>query len=198
MIRSSRKPRSKWAARLAAQEAAKRHKKLAIRIGVYAVLGLVVCVTTGTWIDDFSKRRPGLWKMVTESGSVWKPVREVRICIDAASEAALFRLTQGRNEGDCIVKKTDRRGERLITETVCRVGDTEITARAVLTIKGDVAYRSEINAHFDPPTRSGRTDATSVQDARWIGACPDDMEPGDIVMPSGVRVTLNALLGLSR
>ncbi len=198
MIRSSRKPQTKWAARMAAQVAAQRTKRLAIRVGVFSALGFLICVSTGTWIDDFSRRRPGLWKMVTESGSIWKPVREVRICIDSVTEAALFRLTQARNEGDCLVTKTDRRGEKLTTDVTCRMGETRITSQSVLTIKGDVAFHAEIKAHFEPPTRQGRSDATSVQDARWVGACPDDMAPGDIVMPSGVRVTLNALLGVGR
>ena len=198
MSGSRRPPQTKWAARAAAEAASQRRKRWLGKIVTVAVLGVLISVSTGTWVDDFSARRPGLWKMVTETGSMEHPTREVRICLDKPTEAALFRLAMGGSQGTCDSPSGKRRGDTMTTDMVCTVGETRITTRTIMTFKGDTEYHREIKAHFDPPTRTGRSDATSSQDAKWLGPCPDDMRPGDIVTPSGARSNLDALISANQ
>jgi hypothetical protein len=39
----------------------------------------------------------------------------------------------------------------------------------------------------------GKSDSTTTQQAKWIGACPPDMRPGDLVTGNGVKINLRDL-----
>jgi hypothetical protein len=42
---------------------------------------------------------------------------------------------------------------------------------------------------MDPPM-AGHADSTFTQDGKWQGACPADMKPGDMVMPTGMKMNI--------
>src|ERR1700761_778694 len=66
------------------------------------------------------------------------------------------------------------------------------TTHIVATIKGDFnsAYSmdlvSDVNGKAAPPIH---------MDAKWTGACPAGRNPGDMVMPGGVVMNIDALAG---
>jgi len=81
-------------------------------------------------------------------------------------------------------------------KSVCEFGRSKLTATGVWTFKSETAYRMVSDGTFDPPM--GTTSKThSVQDGKWIGACPSDMRPGDmvIVMPDGKEMRVNMRKG---
>jgi hypothetical protein len=49
------------------------------------------------------------------------------------------------------------------------------------------------HSHFDPAL-FGKTESNSTQTGKWLGACPADMKPGDMLSPNGVKINLNAVL----
>jgi len=79
------------------------------------------------------------------------------------------------------------------------MGATRMTIHGETVFTGTTAYREDVKTHYEPPLR-GRSDAASVHEARWTGACAADMKPGDIVMrptaqmPNGMRVNVNEML----
>lgn len=40
----------------------------------------------------------------------------------------------------------------------------------------------------------GKTESNSTQTGKWVGACPADMKPGDVLSPNGVKINLHAVL----
>ena len=192
MIGVDRFPRGKTTAEQAARSLARRRQRVVV-IAIGLALGAIVYAATGTRVDHSSKRKPGLWHIVTETGSMTAPSREIRICIDSATEDTLYQLsTNGGSGAACDRTGVRRLNDTLTTEMVCKVGETKITTQTVITYNGDSAYHSEIKAHFDPPTMNGRSGSTARQDAKWLGSCPADMQPGDVVLPGGLRTSLSA------
>jgi hypothetical protein len=41
----------------------------------------------------------------------------------------------------------------------------------------------------------GRSDSVMTQDAKWVGACPADLIPGDVVMGNGMKVNIKQMMG---
>jgi hypothetical protein len=60
-----------------------------------------------------------------------------------------------------------------------------------------------MTTHYDPPL-AGKGELRSTQDAKWLGACPADMKPGDVLvkpspmMPMSIRMNLNDMLKAAR
>jgi|SRR5580698_3562940 hypothetical protein len=90
---------------------------------------------------------------------------------------------------------------RVQIDSVCKLGATTATSHSVINFSGDTAYHEEITQHYDPPLMGKTSESTTTSDARWMGACPADMRPGDIVtkpspvMPIPMRMNLRDMLG---
>jgi hypothetical protein len=140
----------------------------------------------GASADDLPARKPGLWELTRSAPRPEFPPTVQKICLDAATDALLYKV--GTAAGHQVCSKVDihRSGDKVETNSVCQIGASQATTRNVMTMRGDSAYHEDIAVHFDPPV--GKTaDSAITQDGKWIGACPADMKPGDIVVqPSGI------------
>jgi hypothetical protein len=147
---------------------------------------------------DFPEHKPGLWEMtITTAGSPAGPMTE-RICLDPSTDQLLYKFSAGMNKKMC--SKTDLHGSggKVIVDTVCHIANTTATGHSVTSFVGNTATHTETSVHYDP-AMMGKTDITSTQDGKWVGACPADMKPGDIVMsnplmPHPMKMNLNDVL----
>jgi hypothetical protein len=139
---------------------------------------------------DIPHRKPGLWLLETQNSNSTRKM-EQKLCLDAASDAALQKLG-GQMAGGASCSKHDltRNGNQLVYDGVCTMMGSTITSHGVTTFTGDTAYHTESKAHWDPPMM-GHADTTTVQDGKWSGACPADMKPGDMIMPGGMKMNIN-------
>ena len=112
----------------------------------------------------------------TTSAKSDAPPPKQRICIDQDVEALV-------NEEPDYCKKIDSktRGNTVTTTSVCDFGAHKLTTTNTITSSGDSAYQLVSDGRFEPPM-GGNSQTHSVQEANWIGACPADMQPGDMVM----------------
>jgi hypothetical protein len=164
---------------------------------VLALCGGIVCF--GAAADDLPARKPGLWELTRSAPRPQYPPTVQRICLDAGTDAMLYKV--GTAAGHQVCSKVDihRSSNTVETNSLCKIGASQATTRNVMTLRGDSAYHEDIAVHFDPPL--GKTsDSTTTQDAKWIGACPVDMKPGDIVtvpspmMPVPLRMNIRDML----
>ena len=161
-------------------------------------LGVLLCTATGAHADDYPKRKPGLWQISMTMPSAKIPARETKLCIDAATDAALYKQGLAGAGATCSRLDVHRSGDTVTTDTACTMGDRQMTSHGVIVFSGDTSYHSEIKSHFEPPMMAGRADSTMSQDAKWIGPCPADMQPGDVLMPGGGKINLNAPQGVAK
>jgi hypothetical protein len=131
--------------------------------------------------DDYPSRKPGLWEMTMNMGSEKLPPQVVKFCIDAATDAKMREMGLSTANNMCSRHELHRSGDTLTIDAVCKMGPTAITSHTVMTMHGDDGYSSVINSHFDPPMM-GKADSQMTQEAKWVGPCGPDMQPGDMMV----------------
>jgi Protein of unknown function (DUF3617) len=167
------------------------------RIIVLLLSGCALC--HGASADDLPARKAGLWQLTRSPPRPEYPPTVQKICLDAATDALLYKAGTAWGRQACSKLDIHRSGSAVEVNSVCKMGASQATTRDVTTLSGDSAYHEDIAVHFDPPV--GKTsDSTTKQDAKWIGACPADMKPGDIViepssmMPVPMRMSIRDML----
>ena len=147
-------------------------------------------------------RKAGLWEQaMTHDGAPLGIVGRVRLCVDRASEATLSLFGARMGRGACprqsLVRGAD--GGYAFTST-CNMGEAGVTTSSG-TLAGDLSRRYRVHVQSDTtgssvPAMNGRH-VTDI-DATWLGPCPADMKPGDMVMGNGMRINAGKLAGLAQ
>ena len=149
----------------------------------------VAIVSTPAKADDYPSRKAGLWEItLTLAGSA----PQTKFCIDAATDAAMNKMGTENAGITCSRRDIVRSGATVTVDSVCTMGQRTITTHMIAVFTGDTAYHTENKSHIEPPIAAGRPDSTTSQDARWVGPCPADMQPGDMVLPNGAKVNIVA------
>jgi len=145
-------------------------------------------VAGAAWADDMPARKPGLWEVTMHMDAANMPTEVTKLCVDTATDAAMQRLAT-TGSSNCSKKDMHRAGDVVTSYSVCTFGGTEMSSQAVATFSGDAAYHVDIKTKYNPPMQ-GHGESTMTQDAKWVGACPADMRPGDVVAPNGMRMNM--------
>jgi len=138
---------------------------------------------------DLPKHKPGLWEMTLGAPESKRPPRSAKYCIDAATEALMDDFAGGMTQKGCSKNESHPEGPALVVDSVCTIGKSKVTGHAVITANGNTSFHMQIHTHFDPPLY-GPADVDTTQDAKWLGACPADMRPGDMMTATGVKVNI--------
>jgi hypothetical protein len=145
--------------------------------------------------QEFPFRKPGLWE-ITVSGEPKHPPAMQRLCLDRETEELAHK--KGATGGPPC-KQLDRKtsGRTVTTTSVCDFGNSKVTSTSVVTSSSDADYQMVSDGIFNPPMM-GISKTHSEQNAKWVGACPADMHPGDLLMktPDGREARSNLLKAL--
>jgi hypothetical protein len=146
------------------------------------ILGLLGACAQCALADALPQRRSGLWETHMIMAQHPGPGITSQQCIDAQTDEAMQRRVM---EGDATLKCT-RTGFSKIpggfeSSSVCKTNRGTLTSKMHITGDLQSAYRMEISGHRDPP-QGALTDTHTVVEARWLGACPADMQAGDMRM----------------
>lgn len=143
--------------------------------------------------SNLPHRKPGLW--VQQIARPGKPAVTEKICLDEATDAALYKFGIGASNAMCNRMDIRMHGNEMVVDSVCTVprflghGGNTMTGHGVTHFSGNTAYHTEQATHYDPPL-NGKTDDTTSIDARWTGPCEAGQKPGDIVLPNGMTVNV--------
>jgi hypothetical protein len=154
-----------------------------------AMLIAVSSTTLAATIEDLPRRKPGLWEMTIVPGEGERARPASKVCIDAATDLELMRFGLGLTDQLCSKRDLSVKGEVATIDAVCKIGNSQQTSRSTIRFTGNSAYRTEVKAKFDPPFM-GRSESTTIQEAKWTGPCPADMKPGDLVTGPGVKINI--------
>lgn len=148
--------------------------------------------------SDFPTLKSGQWEMTTTSSNAPANPRKTVVCLDASTQKSLLDMSQGLQKEMC--KKMDMRrdGTRYVTESECRIGESTIRSRGVMTMISDTAYRTEATATFDPPLAKDIRESKTVVDGKFVGACRDGLQPGDMLLPNGQKISLQQMQQLQQ
>ena len=136
---------------------------------------------------DLPARKPGLWEVKTTIEGHGRAVT-VQQCIDAATDQMLQSSAGPFAAPACperVVKKSDN-GTTI--DSRCNFNGKAANAHAVITGSFDSAYTMTVTSEgADLPAM------TMTSEGKWLGACTDGQQPGDVVMANGVKVNIPEL-----
>jgi hypothetical protein len=142
---------------------------------------------------DFPKLKAGQWEMTTQSaGTVGAPPTKTTMCTDEALQREVIAMGAGMSRDMCSKTDVKRDGARVITTAECKIGESNIKSRAVMTVQGDSRYKTEITATYDPPFMNMRDSKTTLE-GKYVGACRDGLVPGDFVSANGRKFNIKGL-----
>ena len=154
------------------------------------VMGLaLIGVAQAAGLEDLPKRKPGLWEMRMVSPDGKKTSGTIRMCIDAATDAMLTKFATGITGQICTKRDIRVSGSVATIDAVCTVNGSVQTVHSTISFKGSTAYRADARVHSEPPFM-GTSDSAATQEGKWIGPCPSDMKPGELILANGTRINL--------
>ena len=158
------------------------------------LLAAAVLAASGAAAQEYPKLKPGQWELTMSSskaGADAKPTKST-MCTDDAVQKEMTAMGAGMSREMCTKNEFRREGARYVGQSECKIGDSKILSRTVMTLTGDTGYRTEINATYDPPFM-GMKEAQSVIEAKYVGACRDGLVPGDFITPGGQKINLKGI-----
>ena len=121
----------------------------------------------------FRSCKSGLWEIRPSPAAPTASASTSRMCLDDAMQKQMYR--HGRRHARCrdMCSKHDMQppATACTVDVVCNIGgSTDALRTSVMTVNGDTAYRTEINATYDPPFM-GMTESKTVLDGEH-GSAP--------------------------
>ncbi|MBU6499091.1 MAG: DUF3617 family protein [Rhodospirillales bacterium] len=163
-----------------------------LQIAIIAPLGVLVCAAAASAASVFPPRRAGFWEttMTMAMTLKGKPVDSDKapwvsaMCADPATDAIALDKMVG-NGGNCLKFDITKSGDTYTIAGSCP--DPMGGGKGVMTTHGTMIYHGDTAIHIASDSVSPSMTSHIDGDAKWIGACPAGMKPGDFgTMPGGV------------
>jgi Protein of unknown function (DUF3617) len=156
---------------------------------IAALVTSVTCVQA----QDTPKRKPGLWEIVSSTDRNGSQPRTLKMCTDAKTADLFSQLGDRAGAKACSKRDVQHQGTQITTDTVCTIAQSQVTSHAVMTFENPTSFTIAVHSSYNPAL-FGRSESNSNQTGRWVGACPSDMKAGEVLLPNGMKINLNAML----
>ena len=157
-----------------------------------------LAVPVASQAQDYPKLKSGQWDLtVTSTRGQDTKGHKSTMCVDDAVQRDMMAMGSGMSKEMCTRNEMKREGNRYIGNAECKIGESKIVSRSVMTVTGDSSYRTEINATYEPPFM-GMKESSTVLDGKLTGACRDGMVPGDFVGPNGQKFNIRSLAAANK
>ena len=137
------------------------------------------------------QRDAGFWEVTLTTAEGARRTRSTITlqCTHADVDAPLL-LSIAPGQEHCAEPEVWRTQSGWDVRTACRVHDNPINTR--FTLQGDFSnsYSGSYETRYDRACPAGAPDCREVRTftARRLGDCPEDMHPGDMMLPNGIVV----------
>jgi hypothetical protein len=119
----------------------------------------------------------------------------MKLCLDEASDKRLPVLgRKPRRAGACEKYSVSKNGSAYVIDSVCGFGGTKLTNHTELSGDFQTSYTSKSTISVtgaSDPARNGNH--TTTLTAVYKGACPPEIQPGQVQLPSGEVVDMAQL-----
>ena len=158
------------------------------------IFTLICVMAHSAFAEILPHRKDGLWETSMSVAQRAASGIKAQQCIDEKTDDAMqHRAMEGDASLQCERSSFRKVPGGFETSSVCKTSRGKLTSQ--MHIAGDMqsAYRMEISSHRDPP-QGTLTDTKTVVDAKWLGACPADMKPGDMRV-NGIILHMGGMAG---
>ena len=159
----------------------------------WLLVATLALTPTLTQADDLPKRKPGLWEITTTSDRPNSQPMTAKMCTDDKTQQLFAHFGDQAAKTKCSKRDVQNQGTTVITDTVCNIAKSQVTSHAVMNFDSATSFSIQVHSHYEPAL-FGRTDSNSTHTGKWVGACPADLKPGDVLSPNGVKINMNAVL----
>jgi hypothetical protein len=170
-----------------------------MRIQVKTLVGIACIAFACTALaQEYPKLKSGHWELtITTSRTNNAQPQKSTMCIDEALQKEMMTMGAGMSREMCTRNEFKRDGAKYVGSAECKIGESKIMSRSVMTLTGDTAYHTEINATYEPPFM-GMKDSQTILDGKYMGACPAGMTAGDFVGPNGQKFNVRNIAGAGK
>lgn len=142
-------------------------------------------------------RKAGLWSITRVRDG--KPSGgATKVCIDAATDAKVGALGGGLGKSLCTDQTSQRNADGSWSfSTTCRLGPAGVVTTRGMA-RGDFAARYTVHSESDivgAQFASLNGHHVSDMSASYGGACPADMQPGDVILSDGMKLNPSKMSG---
>jgi hypothetical protein len=160
------------------------------RLALLALTSLIGAgLSTAALALDLPKRKSGLWEIKTSMPDMPANMQQgpMKACVDEKTDDMTQQVADAEAKKNCSKSDIKRDGDRWLIHSVCKEQGITMTTDGVFTGKFDSAYKAEMKASYQPPIQ-GMSSSRMVMDARYLGACPAGMKPGELILPTGQKI----------
>jgi Protein of unknown function (DUF3617) len=162
------------------------------QVGTIALLMAMTALVGDGFALDLPKRKSGLWDIKISRAGSGRPVQAIQMCIDQRTDNMAQQMGESVAREACSKQQIRREGNKIVGESVCKIGETTATSHTVFSGEFDRAYHGEIRTKFSPPLM-GKDENLTLIDAKWTGPCTADQKPGDMIMPNGMKINIHEM-----
>lgn len=145
------------------------------------LLSFAVSIAWAETPKDMPKRKSGLWDLSMKMDSSPTPMR-MKQCVDEKSDDLMQQQGEKRSKENCSKNTLSKVGNRVTVESICKIGETTATTKAVFSGDFATAYRGDIHSIYSPPMHGMKESKQSIE-AKWLGPCQAGQKPGDVMIP---------------
>jgi hypothetical protein len=156
-------------------------------------LVLAVCLLSASAAHgvEMPVRKAGLWEMkVVRTGSPL-PEMTMQHCTDATTDKAMSLAASPMSKEACSKNDFQQTATGYVSDAVCSVAGMSMTSHSEITGNFDAAYTVKTTSHVERGSSGPPRDTVMTIEAKWLGACKPDQNPGDIMMPGGMKMNVN-------
>jgi len=151
-----------------------------------------IALAGASFAQEYPKLKSGQWDLAIVTKARDGQPQKSTMCVDDALQREMMSMGAGMSREMCTKNEFKRDGARFVGNAECKIGESKIISRSVMTLTGDTAYHTEINATYEPPFM-GMKDSQTVLDGKYTGPCRDGMTPGDFVGPQGQKFNIRSV-----
>jgi hypothetical protein len=135
-------------------------------------------------------RKAGLWEMKMMRTGAPSPDMTMQHCTDEATDKAMSSAFSPASKDICSKQDTQKTATGYVTDSVCTVAGVTMTSHTEIVGDFNSAYTVKATSNSQGGPAAMPRDATTVIEAKWLGACKADQKPGDIMMPGGMKMNI--------
>jgi hypothetical protein len=135
-------------------------------------------------------RKAGLWEMKVMRSGAPTPEMTMQHCTDESTDKEMSTTFSPMAKELCSKQDVQKTATGYVSDSVCQVGAMSITSHSDIVGDFNSSYTVKSTSHNEGGPASVPSDSTSTVEAKWLGACKPDQKPGDIVLPSGVKMNV--------
>jgi hypothetical protein len=153
---------------------------------------LVLCVAPALKTDavELPTRKAGLWELkMLRTGSP-APEMTMQHCTDETTDKKMTTQLSPMAKQNCTKNDTEKTATGYVTDSVCSFNGTTMTSHSEVIGDFNSGYSVKVTSHNEGAPAGAPRDTDMTLQAKWLGPCPADQRPGDIVMPGGFRMNI--------